>query len=141
MPRTKPKPRPTPPTQAPPAPSPEATPPPEASLTAVNGPAGEILTLAEAAAYLRIPEREVSSLVHSQGLPGRLIAGEWRFLKAAIQQWLATGTPTWETRKAAILEMAGKYKDDPFLEQIVEDAYRRRGRPITEDGSYKNFSS
>ena len=27
------------------------------------------------------------------------------------------------------------------LEQIVEDAYRRRGRPITEDGSYKNFIS
>jgi len=37
--------------------------------------------------------------------------------------------------------LAGKYKDDPDLEQIVEDAYRRRGRPITEDGSYKNFSS
>jgi excisionase family DNA binding protein len=99
-----------------------------------------VLTLAEAAAYLRIPESEVRAQVHSQGLPGRLIGGEWRFLKAAIQQWLSTGAPTWETRKAAILELAGKYKDDPDLEQIVEDAYRRRGRPITEGGSYKNFS-
>ncbi len=36
--------------------------------------------------------------------------------------------------------MAGKYRDDPDLEQIVEEAYRRRGRPITEHGSYKNFS-
>jgi hypothetical protein len=70
-------------------------------------------------------------LVHSQGLPGRGIAGEWRFLKAAIQHWLGTAPPTWETRKAAILELAGKYKDDPDLEQIVEEAYRRRGRPIT----------
>jgi excisionase family DNA binding protein len=114
------------------------TPPPSVTL---NGPNGEVFTLAEAAAYLRLSESYVISLVHSQGLPGRYILGEWRFLKSAIQQWLATGEPTWETRKAAILEMAGKYQDDPDLEQIVEDAYRQRGRPITENGSYKNFSS
>jgi excisionase family DNA binding protein len=99
-----------------------------------------VLTLTEAAAYLRLPEAEVVGLVHSQGLPGRRIAGEWRFLKAAIQHWLASASPTWETRKAVILELAGKYKDDPDLEQIVEEAYRRRGRPITEGGSYKNLS-
>lgn len=45
----------------------------------VNGPSGEVLTLAEAAAYLRVPETEVVSLVHAQGLPGRRVAGEWRF--------------------------------------------------------------
>jgi hypothetical protein len=103
---------------------------------------GEVLTLAEAAGYLRLPEAEVVGLVHSQGLPGRCVAGEWRFLKAAIQHWLATGSPTWETRKAAILELAGKYKDDPDLERIVEEAYRRRGRPITdtEGGSSKDVS-
>jgi len=107
----------------------------------LNGPVGEVMSLSEAAAYLRLPEAEVARLVHAQGLPGRLAGTEWRFLKAAVQHWLSCGSPTWETRKSAILEMAGKYKDDPDLEQIVEDAYRQRGRPITEDGSYKNFSS
>jgi hypothetical protein len=81
----------------------------------------------------------VADLVHSQGLPGRCIAGEWRFLKAAIQHWLATASPTWETRKAAILELSGKYKDDPDLERIVEEAYRTRGRPIIERSSSENF--
>ena len=119
-----------------PGPLSHAQPPP----ALVNGPAGEVLTLAEAAAYLRLPEAEVVGLVHSQGLPGRCIAGEWRILKAGIQDWLATASPTRETRKAAILELAGKYKDDPDLEQIVEDAYRRRGRPITGGSSSKNFS-
>ena len=113
---------------------------PEPLPTIANGPPGDVLTLAEVAAYLRLPEAEVVGLVHAQGLPGRYVAGEWRFLKAAIQQWLATGSPTWETRKAAILELAGKYKNDPDLEQIVEEAYRRRGRPITESGSGKKFS-
>lgn len=124
MPRTKPKP----------------TPQPVQQPGDVNGTPGEVLTLAEVAAYLRLPECEIGRLVHSQGLPGRLVGGEWRFLKTAIQQWLGTGGPTAESRKAGQLSIAGKYKDDPDLEQIVEEAYRRRGRPITEDGSYKNFS-
>ena len=113
---------------------------PQPQLASVNGPPGEVLTLAEAAAYLRLPEAEVVGLVRSQGLPGRSIAGEWRFLKSAIQHWLATALPTWELRKAAILELAGKYTDDPELEQIVEEAHRRRGRPITAGGSSQDFS-
>ncbi len=103
---------------------------PQAPRASAKSSSGEVLTLAEAATYLRLSEAEVVDLVHSQGLPGRCIAGDWRFLKTAIQDWLATASPTWETRKAAILELAGKYKDDPDLEGIVEDAYRRRGRPI-----------
>jgi Helix-turn-helix domain len=105
----------------------------------VNGPSGEVLTLADAAAYLRLPETEVMGLVHSQGLPGRCVASEWRFLKAAVQHWLATASPTRETRKAAILELAGKYKEDPDLEEIVKEAYRRRGRQSSERGSSKEF--
>ena len=114
---------------------PRSQPAPSASVPSA---VGEVLTLAEAAAYLRLPEAEVVSLVHTQGLPGRCITGEWRFLKAAIQHWLASASPTWESRKVALLELAGKYKNDPDLEQIVEDAYRRRGRPITLGGSDRN---
>ena len=110
---------------------PDALPQPQPPPASVNGPSGEVLTLAEAAAYLRLPEAEVAGLVQSQGLPGRRIAGQWRFLKAAIQHWLASAPQTWETRRAAILELAGKYKDDPDLERIVQEAYRRRGRPMT----------
>ena len=109
---------------------------PVPSSPAVNGPVEEVLTLAEAAAYLRLRESDVIQLVHSQGLPARFTGIEWRFLKAAIQQWLSTGTPTPETRKAAQLAAAGAFQDDPDLVGIVEEIYRRRGRPITEDGSY-----
>ena len=112
--------------------------PPAAS---VIGPSGEGLTLAEAAAYLRLPEADVVGLVHSQGLPGRCVAKDWRFLKAAIEHWLATAPPSWEARKAGILDLAGKYKEDPDLEQIVEDAYRRRGRPFSRGSSSRNLSN
>jgi excisionase family DNA binding protein len=118
MPRAKPKPSPTPPPAA------------------VNGAPGEVFTLAEAAAYLRLSEAEVVRLVHSQGLPGRFTGSEWRFLKTAIQQWLSVSMPTAEARKAALLAAAGAFKDDPDLVALVEEIYRQRGRPITEDGSY-----
>ena len=55
-----------------PARHPQPQPPPRS----LNGPFGEVLTLAEAAEYFRLPEAEVVGLVHSQGLPGRCIAGE-----------------------------------------------------------------
>jgi excisionase family DNA binding protein len=120
-------------------PKPQPVPQSEPQPADVNGPPHEVLTLAEAAAYLRLPEKEVIAAASTQGLPGRLVGGEWRFFKAALQQWLSASQPTAEMRKAAILAAAGSFKDDPDLEDIVEEIYRQRGRPITEDGSYRLF--
>ena len=113
--------------------------PTEPRSAAENGLPAEVLTLAEAAAYLRLSEADVLRLVDEQALPARRLGDDWRFLKAAIRQWLATG-PAPKSNNEAWMELAGACKDDPDLEGIVEEAYRRRGRPITEDGSYKNFS-
>jgi excisionase family DNA binding protein len=118
MPRTK-KPK--------PAPAPQPQPQPAVA----NGPSGEVLTLAEAAAYLRLPESEVVRLVHSQGLPGRLIGGEGRFLKAAVQQWLSTPVPKGQSQ--GIWAAAGALKDDPYLEDMLKEIDRIRGRPVTEE--------
>jgi excisionase family DNA binding protein len=103
----------------------------------VNGPPGEVLTLAEAAAYLRFSEADVMRLVHEQGLPARRLANEWRFLKAGIQRWLTT--PFRPYSKEGQTSVIGSWKDDPDLEDMLEEIYRQRGRPITEDGSYRLF--
>ena len=63
-------------------------------------PAGEVLTLAEAAAYLRLPEAEVERLVRTEGLPGRAVGEEWRFLKTALQDWLYGSAPTRPSKEA-----------------------------------------
>ncbi len=73
----------------------------------------EVLTLAEAAAYLRLSETDVVQLVHTQDLPGRLAAGQWRFLKSAIDDWLRVPLP--KPSKEAILARIGSWKDDPYL--------------------------
>ncbi|MFO0881533.1 MAG: helix-turn-helix domain-containing protein [Gemmataceae bacterium] len=112
-------------------PKPDPTPKPETPP--------EVLTLAEAAAYLRLPEKDVVAAATTQGLPGRMVAGEWRFFKAAIQQWLGVSQPTAEMRKAAVLSVAGTFKDDPDLLPILEEAMRRRGREPGPDGSYAGY--
>ena len=90
------------------------------------------MTLAEAAAYLRLPEPDVIAAASSQGLPGRLVGGEWRFLKDALRQWLGAGRPTAEMRKAAQLALAGAWKDDPMEKEFREELSRIRGRPLFE---------
>ncbi len=109
---------------------------PTISSPTTNGSAiqADVLTLVEAATYLRVAEAEVLRLVEEQALPARRVGKDWRFLKAAIQQWLSTASSTPELRKVAQLALAGKYKDDPDLIRICEDAYRQRGRSMCEDG-------
>jgi excisionase family DNA binding protein len=100
---------------------------------AANGTSTEVLTLAEAAAYLRLPEEDLLRLVREQGLPGRRIGLEWRFLKTALQEWLSIPMPPLNPQEQ-LMQWAGAFRDDPDLKAIVAEAYRQRGRPIGEEG-------
>jgi excisionase family DNA binding protein len=52
----------------------------------------EVLTLTEAAAYLRVPEEELLLLAERRDIPAQRIGTEWRFLKRAIAHWLTFGS-------------------------------------------------
>ena len=72
----------------------------------------DVLTLAEAAAYLRVPEEELLRLAEQRDIPAQRIGGEWRFLKRALGLWLTYGPrfgrdlPPW-------------FLDHPFLEDLL----------------------
>jgi excisionase family DNA binding protein len=51
----------------------------------------DVLTLAEAASYLRVPEEELLRLAEQREVPSLQIGGEWRFLKRALGHWLTFG--------------------------------------------------
>jgi excisionase family DNA binding protein len=106
---------------------------PVVRMPLANGPPGEVLTLAEAAAYLRLPEDEVVRLVNQQDLPGRYTGSEWRFSKPAIQAWLSQPPP--KPSKEAVLAVIGSWKDDRYWEAELKEIYRQRGRPMTEEGN------
>jgi excisionase family DNA binding protein len=106
--------------------------PPTAPLNGVAMPATDVLTFSEAAAYLRVTETDLSRLIHDQALPGRRFGTEWRFLKSAIQDWLKT--PPKPGSREAVLSVCGAWKDDPYVEEELKEIYRKRGRPMTEEG-------
>lgn len=91
----------------------------------------EVLTLAEAARYLRLPQKTVREQARAGKLPGRQIGNQWRFLKSALEDWLGS-------RKALtggeLLQHIGAFKGDPTLRDMLKEIYAARGRPEVEDG-------
>jgi excisionase family DNA binding protein len=82
---------------------------------------GDVLTSAEAARFLRVPESDVLDLAGRQELPGRQIGSEWRFHRAALADWLRAESPT-----DRLMRHAGAAQDDPNLEAMLRDIYQRR---------------
>lgn len=82
-----------------------------------------VMTLSEAANFLRVSEDAVMKAISEQGLEGRQIGGEWRFLRSAVEDWLRHRSP-----KSRMLASAGSLKDDPYMEQLLKNIYADRAR-------------
>jgi excisionase family DNA binding protein len=89
----------------------------------------EVLTLTEAAAYLRVSEAEVLELARRGDVPGRKIGSDWRFHKEALSDWLRAPSP-----HERLMRHAGAAKGDPHHDEMLEMIYRERGRPMVEEG-------
>ncbi len=94
----------------------------------------DVLTLAEAAKYLRVSEAAVLQAIDEQNLPARRVGQDWRILKSAIQQWLLA-PQTRRTGKAALQSLASAWKGDPSVEPMLAEIYRQRGRPMVEEST------
>ena len=84
----------------------------------------EVLTLDEVAAYLRLPKDTVSRQAAQGNIPGRQIEETWRFLKAAIDDWLRS-----LDSRTLLLQQAGALAGDESLSAVREAIYAARGRP------------
>jgi excisionase family DNA binding protein len=49
----------------------------------------EVLTLAEAADLLQVPEKVLGAMADAGDVPGRKLGDEWRFARAGLLRWLA----------------------------------------------------
>ncbi len=47
-----------------------------------------VMTLQEVAAYLKVSEKTITRMVQAGELPGLKVSNQWRFLRAAIDDWL-----------------------------------------------------
>ncbi len=88
----------------------------------------EVLTLDEAAAFLRVSSEEVEQAVLSSGMPGQKVGTTWRFYRQALQQWLSQSRPALRN-----YSFVGSGKDDPHLAEILKDIYQRRDQLVPDD--------
>jgi excisionase family DNA binding protein len=103
------------------------------SRSRLNGPLPDaadktqVLTLSEAATFLRVSEAALLHLATLQEVPGRKIGDDWRFSKTALQDWLGAAAP-----RRGLLSQIGALQDDPHREEMLKEIYAQRGRPETE---------
>jgi excisionase family DNA binding protein len=48
----------------------------------------DVLTVSQVAKYLQLPETTILEEANAGRLPGRCIAGQWRFILVALTDWL-----------------------------------------------------
>lgn len=90
--------------------------------------APEVLTLEEAADYLRLPKEALERQAAQGHIPGRQIDDTWRFLKAAIDDWLRS-----HDGRTILLQQAGALATDESLPRLRTAIYAARGRPEQEE--------
>ena len=59
-----------------------------AEVEQTSATAGEVMTIEEAAAFLRVPATELERMATRGEAPGRLVVGEWRFNRDALLAWI-----------------------------------------------------
>jgi PTS system nitrogen regulatory IIA component len=79
----------------------------------------DTMDLAQLASLLRRDERELSKLASRGQLPGRKVAGQWRFANAEIQQWLEGELPGYDEAQLRNLEEAHPEPSEPLVTQLL----------------------
>ena len=96
----------------------------------------DVLTLEEAAIYLKIEFGDLRRMIKEQGLPGRKIGSEWRFLRGAIADWLrapgGSPTPAAQPEKPARTERPARAERPAFDDRAQREERPRRRFPDIE---------
>lgn len=87
----------------------------------------DVLTLEEAADYLRVPEELIARQAAAGSIPGRQIENTWRFLKSALDDWLRA-----QDLRDRLVQQAGALAQDDSLQALRAAIYAERGRPESE---------
>lgn len=84
----------------------------------------EMMDLEQLADYLQRDRREVSKMASRGHLPGRKVAGEWRFARAEINHWIETQLPAYTEEQLQALERRDVHAEgqEPFVAGLMARA-------------------
>jgi excisionase family DNA binding protein len=100
----------------------------------------DVLTLEEVAVYLRLPKETIQREATRGRIPGRQIDDTWRFLKAAIDDWLRScDSRTILLKHAGALAAAVHWA--PFDRTLVCQAIAHVLTVVTVDPVFEAYSA
>ncbi len=83
----------------------------------------DVLTVPEAAAFLRVPQQAIEEMAANHRLPARRVGNDWRFLKSALEDWLRSSSG-----RERMLAQVGALAHDPYLPQVRAAIAKNRRR-------------
>ena len=92
----------------------------------------EVMTLSEAAAFLRVAEEPLRADALAGRLPAQLVGGEWRFGRTAVLGWLES--PHLQTRPPIQIRDETPEEQEAFLASLR--AHRDEVDRATKSGRY-----
>jgi excisionase family DNA binding protein len=87
-----------------------------------------LMTVKEAAAYLRLNYMTLYRLAREGKIPASKVGGNWRFKKTMLDQWLSSKT---RTARGEILIV----DDDPRIQEVIKDFIALQGYKAITAGS------
>lgn len=82
-----------------------------------------VMTLAEAARFLRLPPKYIQEKVKTGEIPGQRIGRAWRFSTAALASWLR-----FQNTQRALRKQISAFKNDEAFLPMIEKIYKERRR-------------
>jgi len=84
----------------------------------------EMMDLPQLAIYLQRDLRDLRKMASRGYLPGHRVAGEWRFARAEINQWIETQMPGYTEQELTALETGGSREADqgPLVSTLLSEA-------------------
>ena len=77
---------------------------------------GDIMTLSEAAAFIRVSEKTLGEMARSRRIPSQKVGREWRFLRSALEEWFAGGLHSEESVRKATEESGATTVEEPVVQ-------------------------
>lgn len=85
----------------------------------------EVLTLEEAAAFVRLSESTLIQEALAKRLPARYLEGQWRFTRLGLLNWVNTPIGQ-DGSQEHLLALAGAWENDPTAQPMIDEIYRER---------------
>jgi excisionase family DNA binding protein len=81
-----------------------------------------VLTLGEAAQFVRVSEKTLGELAREGSVPAKKVGREWRFLRTALEEWLTGGGASIAAEPEEVYAQKALFENSAEVEDVPKDS-------------------